>query len=195
MRNARIVSRLLERSLRNAPLRVAEIGAGDGTFFLQVAQRLATPPSGTQLWLVDRQQLLAPSTEDRLRKLGWRVEAVQADVFDWLATTTGFDVVLANLFLHHFDNHQLKLIFERLATRTNKVVACEPRRFAFPKLAGKLVRLIGCNFVTEHDATASVRAGFRGQELTKSWPDLKGWELDEAEAGLFSHWFVAERVR
>jgi hypothetical protein len=57
----------------------------------------------------------------------------------------------------------------------------------------RLLWAIGCNHVTLHDAAASVRAGFRGQELLALWPHSSGWDLQEHAAGLFSHSFVARR--
>jgi hypothetical protein len=40
----------------------------------------------------------------------------------------------------------------------------------------------------------SVRAGFLGDELTSIWPDDRShWQVQEREAGLFSHVFHATR--
>jgi hypothetical protein len=39
----------------------------------------------------------------------------------------------------------------------------------------------------------SVRAGFRGKELTPLWPGSR-WHVDESPAGLFTHRFVARRI-
>ena len=60
-------------------------------------------------------------------------------------------------------------------------------------LAARLLGLIGCNRVTCHDAVISVRAGFRGRELSSLWPEGGDWQLNEAPAGLFSHLFLASR--
>jgi len=60
-------------------------------------------------------------------------------------------------------------------------------------LFSRLLRLIGCNRVTRHDAPISVRAGFTGQELSQLWPAGQGWLLEERPAGWFSHLFIAQR--
>jgi hypothetical protein len=57
-----------------------------------------------------------------------------------------------------------------------------------------LLWAIGCNAVTRHDATVSVRAGFSGNELSALWPADSGWQLTERRAGFFSHVFVARRM-
>ena len=105
-----------------------------------------------------------PRTRDGFAKLGWRVETVTADVFEWMqsAGEQRFDAVIANLFLHHFDNADLARLFSGLQRLAPVLVATEPRRGSFPLAAARLLWAIGANDVTLHDAAASVRAGFAG---------------------------------
>jgi hypothetical protein len=126
--------------------------------------------------------------------LGWRAEAVEGDVFDWLPTAAGLDVVVANLFLHHFDAARLAGLFRAVADRARLFVATEPRRARWPLFCCRLIRLIGCNSVTRHDAVVSVRAGFSGNELSALWPADNGWQLTERRSGFFSHLFVARKI-
>jgi hypothetical protein len=194
MGNARILARLLAGRAPSARGVLVEIGAGDGQLMLGLAKRLAGRIGQVQLTLVDQQNLLTPNTVCQFKRLGWSARAVQADVFDWLAATPPVDVIVANLFLHHFDNAELAQLLMQAATKTRIFAACEPRRFSFPALAGKLVWLIGCNSVTRHDAEISVRAGFAKDELSSRWPGSADWQLAEGDAGFFSHWFLARRT-
>jgi hypothetical protein len=50
---------------------------------------------------------------------------------------------------------------------------------------------LACNSITRHDAVASVRAGFRGRELSRLWGG--GWRLREGPAFPFTHCFLAQR--
>ncbi len=177
----------------NAPRRLVEIGAGDGTFMLRVAQQLGRQWPNLSVELVDRQNVVAQDTLDRLAAVGWKPQAIKADVFDWLAQPGEVDLIVSNLFLHHFDTTRAAELLRASAARTRAFVACEPRRWTQAWVAGALVGLIGCNRVTRHDATVSVRAGFRGQEISALWPTPAGWEMEEGEAGLFSHYFCAKR--
>lgn len=188
MRNAAIVARQLADAQAGT---VVELGAGDGTFLLAVARRSPVTAHAT---LVDRQRLLTPQTISEFGKLGWSVTAVEADVFDWLASAGAADVMIANLFLHHFRAEQLRELFRLSAQRVQTVVACEPRRSRAGLTAVRLLPLIGCNAVTRHDARISVRAGFAGQELSQLWPDTKNWELREGPANWSSHLFQARRT-
>src|SRR3989442_4855365 len=95
---------------------VVDLGAGDGTFLLECAGALSSSSGPFKVILVDRVNLVTPKTLDGFRELGWNAEVVTGDVFDWLtrahATNAAF---VANLFLHHFNHDQLKILFERIS--------------------------------------------------------------------------------
>ena len=183
MRNAGIVA----RELRGVALsRIAEIGAGDGAFAVRLAGRLR---GNAAFVLLDRQTAVVPAARD-----GWRFEAATRDAIDWLEdeATGTFDAIVANLFLHHFEDAALARLLAAIARRTSRFVACEPRRSALALGASRLVGFVGCNDVTRHDAVASVRAGFRDREISGLWRTA-GWRLEEGSRGLFSHLFTASR--
>ena len=180
-----------------APRRIIEFGAGDGSLMLRLAQRLAPRWPGVHVVLLDRQQCVAPRTRDAFARAGWTLQVRQADVADWVSSAAGdrFDIALANLFIHHFDDDRITRLFNALSSRTDLFVACEPRRAPVPLLASRLVGLLGANEVTRSDAVASVKAGFQGKELSSLWPASPAWRLTEHPAGLFSHVFTAHRSR
>jgi hypothetical protein len=193
----RHVSLLLEAWRKNEPDRwvstVVEIGAGDGTFLLNCARALSAKSGPFKVILVDRAKLVTPQTLDGFRELGWNPEVVTADVFEWLAQARVVDsAFIANLFLHHFDDEQLKELFGHISGQANFFVGIEPRRAFGPLFFSKLLGLIGCNSVTRHDAVVSVRAGFKGREISTLWPS-RNWFIHEEEAGTFSHRFTAQR--
>lgn len=193
MANARIVAEELVRVAPQALASVAEIGAGDGAFALRIAARLPAPQAPATFTLVDRQAIVGTQTREAFARRGWAPQLATADVFDWLETAPAFDAIVANLFLHHFDDAALARLLAGVAARTRCFVACEPRRSAVALTGSRLLGLIGCNDVTRHDAVASVRAGFDGDELSRLWPDRSAWILEERARGLFSHAFVARR--
>ena len=190
MANAGIVA----RELRASPAAsIAEIGAGDGAFAARLARALP-PANGGAFTLLDRQAIVERATAEALAARGWRPERVCDDVFVWLSTEgAAHDAIVANLFLHHFEDAPLASMLALVAARTRCFVACEPRRSGLALLGSRLLGVIGCNDVTRHDAVASVRAGFRDGELSALWPKGGGWTLEEGARGLFSHCFVARR--
>ena len=195
MANARIVAAELRRACPAGPRTLAEIGAGDGAFALRMARALPAGAAGARIALVDRQAIVPQATLADFAQRGWSAEPATADVFAWLRDLgeTRFDAIVANLFLHHFEDAALAELLALVAQRTGCFVACEPRRSELALAGSRLLGLVGCNDVTRHDAVVSVRAGFTGAEIGALWPRASGWHLAERARGLFSHCFVASR--
>jgi hypothetical protein len=166
MGNARILARHLGQAKR-----VADLGGGDGSLMRAVERKL--------------KRNLEVTIVDRIAGL---------EVFEFLAAPgKPLDAIVANLFLHHLTDHDLRRLFSLAAVRAPLFVACEPRRSRFALAGSHLMWFIGCNDVTRHDAVISVRAGFNGRELSDAWPVVDGWTLAERPAPPFSHLFVARR--
>ena len=182
------------RSAPRAPRLVVELGTGDGTLMLKIAQRLGRQP-GMRAVLVDRRPSVSGATRDAFAAAGWHLDVCESDVFEWLCRPDPemADATIANLFLHHFRDGQLAHLLNLAAQQTKRFIACEPRRSRTALAGVSLLPLIGCNDVTVHDGKVSVRAGFTDRELTALWPTDPGWHVKERRKGLFSHAFVAAR--
>ncbi len=197
--HARILSGAFHRHLdqavfRSRPLCLVDLGAGDGTLLLQVARRTAAIGVTAQVTLLDRQNIVSPETRRAFAALRWPLENVANDVFAWLEEPFPMvDVMVANLFLHHFPEELLTRLFRLAANRTNVFIACEPRRSLSSLTASRLLRLLGCNGITRHDAPVSVRAGFADRELSSLWPGDNLWQSNEQRAGWCSHCFIVKR--
>jgi len=189
----RIMANMLTTHLQSPPRRILEIGAGDGLFMLAVARRLHKAWPSVDLVLLDQQALVTEQCIAQFAALGWNATVVQSDVFEWSASANPgrFDAVTANLFLHHFQNEDLARLLTSMAGMAPVFLATEPLRTPFPLLASRMLRVIGANDVTRHDAPASVRAGFAGRELSELWPAREGAVLVEGRRGLFTHAFAA----
>ncbi|MDB6138143.1 MAG: class SAM-dependent methyltransferase [Verrucomicrobiaceae bacterium] len=175
-------------------LRLVEIGAGDGTVLLAVAKRLKKHGISAHVTLIDNQPVFADATREAFADIGWTVDPVIADVLtDLEAVVPEADAVIANMFVHQFNDADLRRILAQVSERTNLLVMCEPRRSRPVLMAGSLLWLLGCCEVTRHDGDASIRAGFRDHELSRLWPQPGDWELMERPANLFNHGFVARR--
>lgn len=195
---------LLTAQRAKTPLKVLELGAGDGTLLLSVARRLGTAWPPVQLTLLDRQAVVSQATLAEYASLGWDATVQVADVLDWAAPTSDstrtataarWDLISTSLFLHHFEGAQLDTVLGAVASRSLRFFACEPRRGWLPLAGSHLVGALGANAVTRADAVLSVRAGFRAQDLGSRWPGNGAWQCKEYAAGLFSHCFSARQVR
>jgi hypothetical protein len=191
-----IMTRAIGAEPNRAPLRILELGAGDGSLAQHFAHRQARQWTRVSWTLLDRQDTVAESTLHGLRAAGWQPVVVVADVFDWLSRNQqcSWDIVVANLFVHHFEGAELGHLLGAISDVTPLFFCCEPRRNTAALIGSHLVGLIGAGAVTRQDAVLSVHAGFRGHELSAHWPSQEGWSLREYSAGLFSHCFLARKT-
>jgi len=192
------------RIASSAPLRVLELGAGDGSLMLGVARSLQGHWPAVALTLLDRLPLLTAATVADYALVGWTATAEVGDALDWAENARAepigpqalprWDLIVANLFLHHVESADLAMLLAAVANSSDHFIACEPRRAWLAWVGSHLVGALGANAVTRQDAVLSVHAGFRDQELCALWPaSSPGWALTESAAGLFSHCFVASR--
>jgi hypothetical protein len=189
MRQQRIMAGLL-RPLA-APRRLADLGSGDGRFLLGVARRMAAHWPAVTALLVDRQDIVSSQTRAGFAALGWKCECVTAGIFEAMPRLE-VEIITANLFLHHLDEVSLARLLTLAAEKARDFIVCEPRRSLSALLASRMVFALACNDVTRHDAVASVRAGFAGNELSRLWPGER-WRLREGLALPFTHFFSARR--
>jgi hypothetical protein len=144
--------------------RVLELGAGDGG--LRKAAADAVMPD--QWMALDR----VPPPEDWPEAAPW----FQTDLFQ-LQTLPDAEVVVANLFLHHFEKEALAWIGNRIPAGCRLFLASEPARYRIHHLQGRILSwLAGLSAVTQHDMERSIQAGFRGAELS-DWLGLSGWQV------------------
>lgn len=189
MRTHAIMAKVLKEYCPTAPKQIVEIGAGDGNFLLQVAKRSGW--KNLDAVLLDQKKAVAIDTLVAFAEYDWRPRLVTADVFAWDGPA---EVVISNLFIHHFEDKDLARLLQKIASHAKLFIALEPHRFYYPRPCALTTLLVGCSRVTIHDAEASIRAGFVRQEITPLWPDKQNWRLTERRAGLFSHLFVAKRI-
>ena len=182
---------------REKPRTILDLGAGDATLMLRIAKQRKNRWPKVAVTLLDRQHHANALTLAGIRATGWEPNVLTTDIVEWLAmpTTSTWDVATANLFVHHFDDDAIALMFAGIASRCRAFFCCEPRRSRFALAGSRMVGLLGAGKVTRFDAVVSVRAGFRGDELSALWPRGDEWALSEYDAALFSHCFVAVRTR
>jgi len=106
------------------------------------------------------------------------VEWISANVMDELSVFDEDTVVVGNLFLHHLQDDQLRVLGERLSN-VSAYLFSEPFRAKLPQVMGLTIFPL-VNDVTKHDMMVSIRAGFTIDELPKLlggkylWSETKG---------------------
>lgn len=139
---------------------VVEWGAGEGTLISRASRNHAAVG-------VD----LVPRPVSVPRKVQWR----QGDVFE---TDANGSTLMANLFLHHFDEAQLARLGQRVR-QFDRLICVEPLRTPGSLILGRgMLPFVGR--VTRHDMLVSIRAGFVAGELPQLLGlDQAGWKVFE----------------
>lgn len=156
MGNHRWMERMLRRHMRPG-WKVTEIGAGDGA----LSRRFV------QAGICDAGALHAFDLAKR--PASWPAEAAwtQGDLFQ--QPLPGSEVLIANLFLHHFTDAQLRVLGSRIPPTTRVILAAEPERRWMHTVMGRFFSwLAELHPITQFDMQVSIRAGFRGDELAES---------------------------
>jgi hypothetical protein len=197
MGHARIMARALAAALRGRESQsIVDLGAGDGRFLLMVANELHGRWPLVEATLVDRLDAFDPGAIAGLGKAGWRPRMLTLEALEWLAAhREPVGAIVANLFLHQFAAQDLSELLRLSSGVSEAFIAVEPRRGGVGLLLSRMLWLTGFGEVTRHDGPISVRAGFKGTEISALWPDLRDWSLTERRAGLFSHLFIAQKKR
>ena len=147
--------------------RIVELGAGDGGMISACCGKF----SEVECIAVD----LIPRPVGVHDDVYWH----EGDLFEYEGYEEG-TVVIANLFLHHLLEDQLKALGEK-AKSIKAFLCAEPYRATVPLYFGKVIYPF-INDVTRHDMVVSIKAGFKQAEL----PYLLGDHFDwKEEKGLF----------
>ncbi|MEM6823048.1 MAG: methyltransferase domain-containing protein [Verrucomicrobiota bacterium] len=161
----RFIATALDRHAREDEP-ILEIGAGDGSLYTHLSQHHRN--SDWNYTGLD----IAPAPH------GFEKAWIQKSVFDFEAWDH-YPVVIANLFLHHFTNEELKQLGTQIASHSRLLIINEPWRHPFP--------ILGFNFllpfvhpITRHDGAISLRAGFCPGEMgTLLGLSKPSWHLNE----------------
>jgi hypothetical protein len=145
---------------------VLELGAGDSNLLRECQTWCRLDPR--QWTAMD----LAPKPADWPESARW----FQGDIFS-LNRFPSAEVVLTNLFLHHWEEPNLRWIGSNLPPECRVFVANEPCRRSLHQLQGRLLSsLARLSWVTRHDMERSINAGFLGNELPHLL-GLSGWNV------------------
>lgn len=195
MRTVSIMKQAVKRlQLRQPPRRILELGGGDATLVLRLAQALRPRWPEVDLTVLDCHDIVSPRTRAAYGKIGWKLNVLRQDALRWATETDArhYDLCVTTLFLHHFDGDALARLVAAIAKRCDAFIACEPRRSVLALIGSQAIGLLGANRVTQEDAVTSVKAGFSGNELTVLWPvGEHRWSCEEYAAPPFTHCFTA----
>lgn len=175
MGNERWVCRTVGKHAESARRGIVEIGAGDGILCGKLAR------------LFPQATVAAYDFAPRPTALEERVVWNRGDIFEAAPPVTG-GLLVANLFLHHFEGESLMQL-GRWMDGFEVLVFCEPDRARLPHILGGLMHP-WINRVTRHDMHVSITAGFLRGEISR----FMGLDADRWQSRESSTWRGARRV-
>ncbi len=180
MGNERWICRQIRKFHEPLSRGICEIGAGQGDLCARLAAMLPTA-AVTALDLAPRPATLDP-----------RIRWLRGDVFTMPPPAPG-GVVIANLFLHHFEGRPLQAL-GRWMDDAGVLIFNEPDRSRFPHFLGGLLHPF-INPVTRHDMHVSIRAGFAPGEIAVLLGlDPGRWQIHETSTCRGSRRVIAWRT-
>lgn len=161
--NMRMLRRVLARTGVGSP-RILEIGAGDSRLAGRIRQKLLKLGIRTEYFVLDRRlSHLAKGGAE-----GGGMLPVVADGFALPFAEGTFDVVMCNLFFHHFSGEKAREFLRNLAGVAKRaVIVNDLERHILPYLFIKIARPFARSRLTRHDAPASVRQAYTRRELAE----------------------------
>src|SRR5579859_72991 len=160
--NLRMLEHVFSRTGEH-PLRILDVGSGDSRLADRLRTELAQRNIRAEFFVLDRRQSHLASG----RPLAAGLRPVVGDVFALPFPERSFDVVMCNLFFHHFSGEEAQRLLCSLAkVASQAVLVNDLERHVLPYL---FIRFLGFPFahsrITRNDAPASVRQAYTRDEL------------------------------
>jgi len=145
------------------PVRILDVGSGDSRLADRLRTELLQRNIRTEFFVLDRRLTHLAGGHP----LAAGLQPVVADVFALPFPERSFDVVMCNLFLHHFSGESARKLLCSLANVASQAVLVNDlERHVLPYL---FIRFLGFPFahsrITRHDGPASVRQAYTRDEL------------------------------
>ncbi|HEX5412085.1 MAG TPA: methyltransferase domain-containing protein [Terriglobia bacterium] len=143
--------------------RILDVGAGDSRLAVHLQSELARSNRSSQFVALDRRlsHLLIGNGSTG------RIAQIAADISQLPFAAEAFDVVICNLFLHHFSEDEAVRLLRTLGGIASRAVLINDlERNLLPYLFIRVAWPFARSRITRHDAAASVRQAYTKQELT-----------------------------
>ncbi len=158
--NLQLFGRFFEKTGQRS-IRVLDVGAGDARLARRLRESLGARDIRADFVALDRR----PSHLGNGAARG-PLPSVAADVFALPFRDASFDVVMSNLFFHHFSGDAARELLRKLATVARRaVIVNDLERHWLPYLFISCAVPFTRGRITRHDGPASVRQAYTRSEL------------------------------
>lgn len=156
-----LLERYFARSANRHPS-ILDVGAGDSRLAARLQSDLARSNRSAEFVALDRRLSHLRDGNDSLPRLS----QVAADVSHLPFAANSFDVVICNLFLHHFSEDEAVALLRGLAELASEAVLINDlERKLLPYIFIRVARPFARSRITRHDGAASVRQAYTREEV------------------------------
>jgi ubiquinone/menaquinone biosynthesis C-methylase UbiE len=150
------------RNTRASSLRILDVGAGDGRLAARLRDELRERGNQVEFFILDRRQAHLQNG-DPVRE---GLRPVVADALRLPFAEGSFDVVMCNLFFHHFSHEKATGVLRALARIASRAVLVNDlERHWVPYLFIRSAIMFTHSRLTRHDGPASVRQAYTREEV------------------------------
>lgn len=161
-------TRAIRSIVQRAGLRsftLLDVASGSADMPLAIAQWAASAGIDARIVATD----ISPQIVAIARKQSAGVPSITIEEADALAlpyNPSAFDIALCTLAIHHFDPDQAVKLLANMARVANRVLVFDVQRAQLAYWGSwALTRILPMNYMTRHDAPASVRRAYTAPEL------------------------------
>lgn len=184
----RVVRKFLEAEFTRVPmkrpLRVLDIGSGDGSIPLAVSRWARKRGHDVELVCLERNPHAARLARQAVVAANdSRVRVVEGDVFTHRPDEP-YDCAIGSLFFHHLADEEILAMLDRLRTFVRRSVLLNDLQRCVACYAGCVLMSLRFSRAVRHDAILSIRRGFRRGSLLRLFRRMKG-----VSASVTRYWF------
>lgn len=157
----RLLARFFSRRAQSLPVRILDAGAGDGRLARYLSRDLEHHGWRAEFFALDRR------ISHFLHHHDPGVERIAGDALRLPFRANTFDVVMCNLFLHHFSGDQARQLLKSLFTVASEAVLVNDLdRHWLPYLFIRYAPFVARSPITRWDGAASVRQAYTRTEIS-----------------------------
>lgn len=190
------VKSLLANTNKKQPIRILDIGCGDGEMLRQCACFGVSEGYQLQLIGIDANAFILEEAQQRSKEYE-NITFLQMDVFSEALSEITFDIGLCTLFLHHFSGSDIEIMLQKLQSKATLglvVNDLQRNRLAF-WLFALFSRIFLKTKIARYDGLVSVASGFRKKELIKLSEAIKNTESTICWKWAFRYQWILKKSR
>lgn len=185
------VETLVLNSPKTTSLTLLDLGCGDGESLRKSAQFMRKQQRTMKFIGVDMNEHILEIAKEKSKDYP-EISYLKLNILEKNQQLPNFDIATCNLFLHHFSEHQIIELLNKLIKQGKRGVVINDLRRS--KLAFQLFKGFGLLFmkskIAKHDGLVSIARAFKRKELEKMAEKLNGEHTIKGRWAFRYQWLI-----